>query len=87
MMVTQGKRSSALGRGLKIRTLLGFWFAAPACAANQKGRSNVGVRFPGRQSLRSFALGYFLPPLRGLGAFSRVELPADRASPDKRGSR
>jgi hypothetical protein len=47
------------------------WFGAPGGAPNQdKGSLDGGGAYPGRQSLRSFALGYYLAAPSGRRNFA-----------------
>jgi hypothetical protein len=81
MKIAQGKRgtSAALGEQQKQKPLPLSRFGAPLGAPNlDKGRLSGGVVYPGRQSLRSFALGYFLLPLRGTGEGHRTLTPANQ---------
>jgi hypothetical protein len=72
MKIAQGQRgtSAALGERQKQKPLPLSRFGAPLGAPNlDKGRLSGGVVYPGRRSLRSFALGYYLaaPPGRRTG--------------------
>jgi hypothetical protein len=63
MKIAQGKRgtSAALGEWQDKSLSLCPGLASPSGAPNQdKGRLGSGVVYPGRQSLRSFALGCYL---------------------------
>src|SRR5262245_15594100 len=63
MSVAQGKRSAALGSEaiMKIPSLHGLP-CRPVGSARQTVKRGLrrGVGYPGRQSLRAFALGYYL---------------------------
>jgi len=92
MKIAQGKRgtSAALGGRQKQNALSLSWFGAPGCAPNQdKGRLGGGVAYPGRQSLRSLALGYCLaaPPGRRTGGFSITTYFRGGREPEKKNSR
>ena len=72
MKIAQGKRgtSAAVGERQKQKPLPVSRFGAPLGAPNlDTGRLSGGVLYPGRQSLRSLALGYYLaaPPGRRRG--------------------
>src|SRR6185369_6541329 len=93
MRVAQGKRSAALGNEAIMNTPLSSFSAVPPLPGGTAEKEERGWSwggYPGRQSLRAFALGYYLvapsgrqtePPASAMNTLTRI-WPNQPAAPN-----